>query len=516
MLSFLREDASPEERRFLQIIERNCRRLSALADKLVTATVVNGEELRIVVPVDETAGVPDGPAAADVPEKDAGAAASQPTPLRDQPLILAVDDDPLDRELLSEILREADYRVLTAPDGGTAVDLARKHHPDLITLDLAMPGVDGRRLLTVFKEDPRLKDIPVLVVSIMVAGGRIRIPDAAGAISKPVHRELFLRLVSDVLFPSPDARPKKGRILLIDDEDDIRRPLAFDLNRRDYAVFELAEGVATIEAARYWEPDLVLLDLRLPDADGMDLLQALKGDWRTNHLPVVVLSAERRPQEKARALRLGADDYVTKPFSIIELEARIAAILRRKELEFSTSPSTRLPGNVAIERVLRQRVAAEAPFAACYADLDNFKAYNDTYGFLKGDGVIHQTSRVLIEAVRELGTPEDFIGHVGGDDFLIVTSPERAKDICRRTTAEFDQIIPLYYDAEARGEGFIEALDRQGKLIRFPLMTLTMVIVTNEHRRIEHPGQIADISVELKRQAKTIPGSTVFEDRRRD
>ncbi|MGC8960510.1 MAG: response regulator [Chloroflexia bacterium] len=510
MLALLRPEASPDERRLLEIIERNCRRLSGEVERLLAAARVEGKALRVVLPLDR--GAPPVGESPPGPEEEA-----PPTgEWAGRPLILVVDDDSAVREMLSHILGQAGYAVLSAADGASAVDLARRHRPALITLDLAMPGVDGRRLLPVFKEDPAIKDIPVLVISALASGGALNIPGAAGALSKPVHREVLLRAVEDILHPPPEAVARRGKILLVDDEEDTRRPLAIDLNERGYAVFELGEGSATLEAVRYWEPDLVLLDLRLPDADGMDILRALKEDWRTAQTAVILLSAEQRPEEKARAFRFLADDYVTKPYSIVELVARIEAVLRRREAEFSTSPSTRLPGNVAIERALRRRLASGEPLAVCYADLDHFKAYNDVYGFLKGDGVIHQTARVLVEAVRELGNPDDFVGHVGGDDFVVLTTPERAEAICRRVVEEFDQVIPLYYDAEARSRGYIETLDRQGRPARFPLMSITLVIVTNEQRTLQHPGQVADIAAELKRKAKTIPGSVVFRDRRAD
>jgi len=150
----------------------------------------------------------------------------------------------------------------------------------------------------------------------------------------------------------------------------------------------------------------------------------------------------------------------------------------------------------------------------CYADLDNFKPYNDYYGFLKGDGVIHQVARIIVEAVRQQGGVDDFVGHIGGDDFVVVTAPERAEAICRRIVDEFGQVIPLYYDSETRARGYIVTPDRQGRQTQFPLMTITLVIITNERRAIEHPGQVGDIAAELKHKAKSMPGSTILRDRR--
>ncbi|MBN1485597.1 MAG: response regulator [Chloroflexia bacterium] len=513
MLLYLRQESSADERQLLEIIERNCRRLTITVDRLLEATQIQHDIVRIRLPLDR---LPDKAlqiAPPQIPEPGPG-----PEKLElpaGKPLILVVDDDPLARETLTDPLRQAGYAVLTAPDGTAAIDLARQYRPQLVTLDLSMPGVDGRRLLPVFKEDPDLKDIPVLIVSSNISGGHTHIPGAISALPKPIHRDIFIRTIEDILQTTEDGKPERGKLLLVDDEDDIRRPLALELTQRGYAVFELGEGSATEEAARYWEPDLILLDLRMPDAYGMDVLKQLKKDWRTNRIPVILVSVENRPDEKARGLQLGADDYVTKPFSIVELIARIEAALRRREIEFSISPSTRLPGNVTIEQVLREQIISGKPFAVCYTDLDNFKAYNDTYGFLKGDAIIHQTARMLQEAVRQQGNLEDFIGHIGGDDFVIISTPERMQNICEQVTQEFDRVIPLYYDTEARRRGYIEELDRQGRPAQFPLMTITMVIISNQQRRIEHPGQISDIAAELKKKAKALNGSTILWDQRK-
>lgn len=301
MLALLHPDASPDEQRIYELLDRNCRRLAGTVERLLAATTVRGQTIHVALPADQVDGGP-AFAAADVE----AAAAAQVDSSMARARLLVVDDDQATRVLLASMLGQAGYEVHTAADAAAAVDLARELRPALITLDLAMPGVDGSRLLPVFKEDPAIKDIPVLVISALVAGGRIQVPGAAGAISKPIHRDLLLRAVDDILQPQTEPAAYRGKILLVDDEEDVRRPLAMHLNEQGYAVFELGEGSATAEAARFWEPNLVLLDLRLPDADGMDLLRALKEDWRTSAIPVILLSAEQRPEEKARAFQLNA------------------------------------------------------------------------------------------------------------------------------------------------------------------------------------------------------------------
>jgi len=412
------------------------------------------------------------------------------------------------RTMLQALLQKHGCEVSLASDGVEAIDLARARRPDLILLDIVMPGVDGLQMYTVFREDPLLQDVPIVIVSSLVGTEEgVSLAAFPWTVPKPISAELLLGTVEAALSsPRPDTRPC---VLVVDDEEGLRRELHHNLNQRGYQVREAACAADALTEIARGSPEVVVLDLYLPDMSGMEVLRRLREQESSLTLPVLLLSVVDDPDVKARALRLGADDYMSKPFSLLELQARIEAVLRRKELEFSFSPSTRLPGNIAIERVLRQRVASGAPFAVCYVDLDNFKAYNDCYGFLKGDGVIHQTARVLVEAVRELGNPEDFVGHVGGDDFVVVTTPEWAEPICRRAAEEFDQVIPLYYDAEARARGYVEGVDRKGQLARFPLITMTVVVVSTDGHTIEHPAQLVDLIAEPKQRAKQMPGSSI-------
>ena len=260
-------------------------------------------------------------------------------------------------------------------------------------------------------------------------------------------------------------------------------------------------------AAQKQSFDLIILDLLLPDIDGFSVLGALRARSATAMTPIILLSAQDGPREKVRGLQLGADDYVTKPFSAPELLARVRAALRRHEREAGANPSTRLPGNIAIERALRQRIDQNEPFAVCYADLDNFKAYNDTYSFLKGDAVIQQTAHVLLEAVEAQGHRDDFVGHIGGDDFVVITASDRAELICAHAVAEFDRLAPLFYDAETRQRGFIEALDRQGRPAWYPFVSLSIGIVNTDRRPIKHVAEVAQRSVDPKKRAKDRPGS---------
>ncbi len=186
-----------------------------------------------------------------------------------------------------------------------------------------------------------------------------------------------------------------------------------------------------------------------------------------------------------------------------------------EEMYLDASPLTRLPGGIAIENVLKRRIGSGDFFAFCVIDLDNFKAFNDHYGYAHGNEVIRDTAKLIETAVKAKGSPEDFVGHVGGDDFVVITTPKLMREVCNEIIRLFDAGIPLYYSEQDRQNGFIIGKSRQGEEMRFPLMTLSIAIVTNEQRRFVDPLEASEIAAELKDYAKTIPSSLYVVDKRR-
>ena len=189
--------------------------------------------------------------------------------------------------------------------------------------------------------------------------------------------------------------------------------------------------------------------------------------------------------------------------------------LRRSIRDGEASPLTGLPGNRAIEEAIEMRIRADLKFAVCYADLDDFKAYNDRYGFMAGSEVIKLTTQVILESVDKYGDEKDFVGHIGGDDFIVVTEMERAPLITQEIIRLFDARIPAHYEPEDRKKGYIISSDRMGNINKFPIMTISVAIVHNTYRVIDHPGKVAQIAAELKKYAKAMEGSNYVFDRRR-
>ena len=307
---------------------------------------------------------------------------------------------------------------------------------------------------------------------------------------------------------------KKKTILAVDDEPDLLESVRCILEGR-YQVLTAADGIEALEKIRRSEPDLVLLDRMMPRMTGMELVREIKGDLDTCHLPVIMLSCRGDLEDRVTGLEEGADDYIVKPFAVAELLARVHTLLRRTERDIAANPLTRLPGNISIHTALENRLERGASFAVLYVDVDNFKAYNDQYGFDRGDLVIQETGKLLRRAAKERGSTGDFIGHIGGDDFVLVTGQERAEAVAARVIELFDEQTRGWYAEEDFQRGWIEEKNRRGELERFPVLTLSIGVVTNEAKDLCHVGEISAIGAELKRFAKTFERSIYVKDRRR-
>lgn len=204
--------------------------------------------------------------------------------------------------------------------------------------------------------------------------------------------------------------------------------------------------------------------------------------------------------------------YLCKPFEPLELLARLRALLRRIQHKRYINPLSGLSGNPAIEKEIKARIIAKRIFAVLYLDIDNFKAYNDTYGFLQGDEVIKFLTELLITTVQTEGNPDDFLGHIGGDDFIAITTPERVDKICKNLIVLFDQGIHKFYSKEDSKQGFVVTVDRRGREQIFRIMSLSIAVVSNEYRPIENHWIVGEIAAELKKIAKTFPGNVFVKD----
>ena len=305
-------------------------------------------------------------------------------------------------------------------------------------------------------------------------------------------------------------------MLLVDDDPDILDVLEITLSEDNYDISKARDGEEALKVIRSRPFDLIILDHNMPKMTGREVCAEIKKDILLRHIPVLMVTGKGEVHDKVCRLEAGADDYIVKPFEPKELLARIRMTLKRSERDLDANPLTRLPGNISIIGELSERIDKKEKFAVCYVDLNKFKAYNDSYGFEHGDDIIKETARILIRAVQEIGTDSDFIGHIGGDDFVVITKVETAEAISGRIIADFDLSAPHFYNETDRENGYILAKDRAGNMQKVPLVSVSIGIVTNELRKIEHVAQVGEIGAELKAFAKSKEGSNYVKDKRKE
>ncbi len=308
----------------------------------------------------------------------------------------------------------------------------------------------------------------------------------------------------------------KKKILIIDDTEFMVKLISDVLKSAGYVVVSASNGPDGIHKVWEEKPDLVILDIVMPGMDGFDVCKVLRDDESNNLMPIIMLTAQDDEDDKLTGLELGADDYIIKPFNPRELISRVNNTLKRIDRNRWANPLTGLHGNIEIQSEINHRIAKKNVFAMIYADLDNFKAYNDIYGFTSGDRAIKLTADIITDNVHSFGSSKDFIGHIGGDDFIVITTPTCVDPICDGIISDFDKKILSIYSQADRENGYIVTANRQGEDIKYPIISISMAVVCNAHRDIASSLQVSEIAADLKKMAKTFSGSVYVKDRRRN
>jgi DNA-binding response OmpR family regulator len=298
------------------------------------------------------------------------------------------------------------------------------------------------------------------------------------------------------------GRSVNDTILIVDNEPDILRFVEVNLRLEGFEVDLARDGNEAIERAHAGRPSLILLDVMMPGVDGYEVCRRLRADPRTCSIPIIFLTAKSMTADKVVGLTAGADDYVLKPFDPVELVARVRTTLTRAAELRASSPLTGLPGNHRIGLEVARRLATGEKFAVAYADINDFKSYNDRYGFICGDDVIILTAEILQRALSEHATSGWFLGHVGGDDFIFACAAGDVEAVCDAVASTFDERVPATYDPEDIAVGYLELPDRQGAVQRHPIATIALGVATNERRTFEDHREIIEVATEMKRFLK--------------
>jgi len=291
----------------------------------------------------------------------------------------------------------------------------------------------------------------------------------------------------------------KGRILVVEDDFDISNMLRIYFTGQGFEVSVAPRGNDALAMTRQSLPHLIVLDIMLPDMDGYAVCKQLRTTTRTSHIPIIFLTQKDERSDKIAGLELGADDYITKPFDIEELKLRVTNAIARGERESQTDPRTGLPSGRLIEDHLRRIIRTQG-WALLDCRIMNFERFKDVYGFIAGDEVLRFTSLLLGEVVDEAGTANDFIGHPGGDNFVVITTAAAGPRIRDRLRARFDAEVLTHYSYVDRERGFIMAKGSDSKEVKAPLMSLAVGMVTTETRQFSDIREITEMAAEARRQ----------------
>ena len=292
----------------------------------------------------------------------------------------------------------------------------------------------------------------------------------------------------------------KERLLIVEDDADIANMLKIYFTGLGYDVDVAWRGSDALDKTRQVLPHLIVLDIMLPDIDGYEVCRTLRTNTRTSHIPVIFLTQKDERSDRLQGLELGADDYITKPFDIEELKLRVQGAIRRSERESLTDPRSGLPAGRLIEEQLRRTIRA-AEWAYMDIRINYFDQFKDVYGFVAGDDLLRFTAMLIGEVVDELGTPNDFIGHAGGDNFIIVTTESAAPDIRQRLSERFSEEVQTHYNFMDRQQGFIVTPNAEGEVEKTPLMSLAIGIVTPKMQTFADIREITEMAAESRRQA---------------
>jgi diguanylate cyclase (GGDEF)-like protein len=290
-----------------------------------------------------------------------------------------------------------------------------------------------------------------------------------------------------------------GRILIVEDDYDISNMLRIFFSNEGYQVEIAARGNDALEKCRRKLPDLIVLDIMLPDMDGYAVCRNLRTTTRTSHIPIIFLTQKDERSDRIAGLELGADDYITKPFDIEELKLRVRTAIRTHQRQNMTNPTTGLPSSRLIEEQLRQLMRS-GDWNYLHIGIDNLGPFNDVYGFVAGDEVLRFTAFLLNEVDDKFGTLDDFIGHPGGDTFIVITMTDNIPAMIDSLRQRFGDEVLSHYNFMDREQGGVTLPD--GSMA--PLMRLSMGIVSSETQRFSDIREITETAAELRRldQAK--------------
>ncbi|MGC9348188.1 MAG: GGDEF domain-containing response regulator [Anaerolineae bacterium] len=294
----------------------------------------------------------------------------------------------------------------------------------------------------------------------------------------------------------------EGRILVVEDDADIANMLKLYFKSQGYEVFVAPRGTTALELTRQKLPNVIVLDIMLPDIDGYEVCQRLRTNLRTSHIPIIFLTQKDERSDKIHGLELGADDYITKPFDVEELRLRVRNTIKSAEVASLTSPSTGLASGRLIEQQLRELLNRDG-WGILYIGIQGLDAFNEAYGFVAGEEVLRFTGMLLNNVMDELGTADDFVGHIGGDDFIVITEADLVEPMKQQAVSRFEDSVGTHYDFMTRQQGYLVVEDDEGSEVQVPLMCLAVGVLTAEDGPFTDIREITEVAAEARRRDRS-------------
>jgi diguanylate cyclase (GGDEF)-like protein len=304
------------------------------------------------------------------------------------------------------------------------------------------------------------------------------------------------------------------KVLVVDDDPEVIQILGINLAHANFDVISARNGAEALAMAAKERPDLILLDIVLPDLDGLDVCRQLKETPPTRNIPIIAISAKTESEDRLAAIAAGIEHYITKPFAPAEVVALVQNSFKRLEQDDDADSLTCLVNRAQINSRVTAQIKQNKPFAVINLDIDHFRVFNSVYGFDQGDRAIQLLADILYEAVKLFGNPDDLIGHCEGDDFIVVSTPQKARILCQTIIANFDSRVRALYKPEDLERGYIEYQGRLGQREQCPMVSLSVAVVTNEKRTFSSPLQVSEVAAELRNYLRNFPGSNYYFDRR--
>lgn len=293
----------------------------------------------------------------------------------------------------------------------------------------------------------------------------------------------------------------KGRILVVEDDFDISNMLRIYFSGQGYDVQVAPRGGDALTLTRKQLPQLIVLDIMLPDMNGYDVCRELRSTTRTSHIPIIFLTQKDERSDKIAGLELGADDYITKPFDIEELKLRVKNQIDRAERDNYTDPNSGLPSSSLIEEKLRELMREDKVWTYLDIKVVNFEAFKEVYGFVAGNDVLRFMALMMGEVLDELGTPNDFVGHAGSDNFVLVTYASKSDTVIERLIKRFEDEVQQHYTFIDRDRGYMMQDDQ-----KVSLMTLVIGAVSNATRQFADIREITELAAESRRKGVSAEG----------